>query len=197
MVKTASTMLPLGTPAPDFSLPSTDGQIISLDDFSDSRALLVAFICNHCPYVKHIAAGLKQLADDYLPRGVGVVAINSNDAEKYPADSLAAMVQERNQRGYPFPYLFDEDQRVARAYAAACTPDFYLFDGGRKLVYRGQLDGSRPGNDQPVTGQDLRSALEAVLAGEPPSETQTPSIGCNIKWKPGHEPTYFDPQGTA
>ncbi len=197
MVRTASTMLPLGTPAPDFSLPATDGSTVSLADFSGSPALLVVFMCNHCPFVKHIAGQLKILADDYMPRGVGVVGISSNDAEKYPDDSLEAMAVEKQQRGYAFPYLFDADQTVARAYAAACTPDFYLFDADQKLVYRGQLDGSRPGNDIPVSGADLRTAIDAVLAGQAPSDQQTPSIGCNIKWREGNEPQYFNPQGTA
>ena len=157
----------------------------------------MAFICNHCPYVKHVADQLKSLADDYIAKGVGVVAISSNDADKYPDDNLAAMTAEKANRGYPFPYLFDEDQLVAQAYAAACTPDFYLFDADQNLVYRGQLDDSRPGNDRPVTGRDLRAALDAVLSGGTPAADQTPSIGCNIKWKPGNEPQYFNPQGIA
>lgn len=197
MVRTASTMLPLGTQAPNFSLPATDDTIVSLSDFSTHQALLVMFMCNHCPYVKHVADELKRLADHYMPTGVGVVGISSNDAEKYPDDSIEAMATEKQQRGYAFPYLFDADQSVARDYAAACTPDFYLFDADQKLVYRGQLDSSRPKSDSPVTGEDLRSAIDAVLAGDPPLDQQTPSIGCNIKWKEGNEPQYFNPQGTA
>ncbi len=197
MVRTASTMLPLGTQAPSFSLPDTDGNLVSLSDFAGSKALLIVFMCNHCPYVKHVAEQLKTLSDDYMPRGVAVVGISSNDADKYPEDAPAAMAAEKATRGYPFPYLFDGDQSVAQAYAAACTPDFYLFDGDTKLVYRGQLDSSRPKTDIPVTGEDLRAALEAVLAGQAPSGQQTPSIGCNIKWKEGNEPPYFNPQGTA
>jgi peroxiredoxin len=197
MVRTASTMLPLGTQAPNFSLPATDDTIVSLSDFSTHQALLVMFMCNHCPYVKHVADELKRLADHYMPAGVGVVGISSNDAEKYPDDSIEAMATEKQQRGYAFPYLFDADQSVARDYAAACTPDFYLFDADQKLVYRGQLDSSRPKNDSPVTGEDLRSAIDAVLAGDPPLDQQTPSIGCNIKWKEGNEPQYFNPQGIA
>jgi peroxiredoxin len=197
MVRTASTMLSLGTQSPNFSLPATDHTIVSLSDFSTYQALLVMFMCNHCPYVKHVADELKRLADHYMPAGVGVVGISSNDAEKYPDDSIEAMATEKQQRGYAFPYLFDADQSVARDYAAACTPDFYLFDADQKLVYRGQLDSSRPKNDSPVTGEDLRRAIDAVLAGDPPLDQQTPSIGCNIKWQEGNEPQYFNPQGTA
>lgn len=197
MVRTASTMLPLGTPAPDFSLPDTDGNTVSLGDFSDQRALLVIFMCNHCPYVKHVAAELKRLADDYQPQGVAIVGISSNDADNYPDDSPEAMAREKAERGYSFPYLYDADQSVAQAYKAACTPDFFLFDGEQKLAYRGQLDGSRPKSDIPVTGEDLRAAIDAVLAGQAPSDQQKPSLGCNIKWKEGNEPQYFNPQGTA
>jgi peroxiredoxin len=197
MVRTASTMLPLGTAAPDFSLPGTDGKTVSLQDFAGSKALLVVFMCNHCPYVKHVAPQLKALTDEYMPQGLAVVGINSNDAEKYPEDSFQAMVQEKQHRGYQFDYLFDADQAVAQAYAAACTPDFYLFDADQKLVYRGQLDSSRPKNDVPVTGADLRAAIAAVLSGAAPSAQQTPSIGCNIKWQEGNEPKYFNPQGIA
>ena len=197
MVRTASTMLPLGTEAPAFTLPDTDGNSVSLSDFAGSKALLVIFMCNHCPYVKHVAEQLKLLSDEYMPQGVAVVGISSNDADKYPDDSPAAMAEEKKARGYAFTYLFDGDQSVAQAYAAACTPDFYLFDGDTKLVYRGQLDSSRPKTEIPVTGEDLRAALDAVLAGQSPSEQQTPSIGCNIKWKEGNEPQYFNPQGTA
>lgn len=195
MVKTASTMLPLGTEAPDFSLINVDGRTVSRDDFRGAKALLVMFICNHCPFVKHIAEQLAILARDYQAKGVAVVAINSNDASKYPDDSPERMVHEVEQRGYTFPYLYDETQEVAQAYHAACTPDFFLFDKDFKLAYRGQLDASRPGNGIPVTGEDLRRALDAVLAGQPVPEPHRPSIGCNIKWREGNEPDYFNPQG--
>jgi peroxiredoxin len=191
MVQTASTMLRLGTPAPGFSLPDTDGKEVSLADFADAPALLVVFMCNHCPYVKHVAAGLAQLAKDYQKRGVAVVGISANDVDTHPDDSPAKMAEEVKLRGYTFPYLYDATQEVAKAYQAACTPDFYVFDGERKLVYRGQMDGSRPGSDVPVTGQDLRAALDAVLAGQAISGNQRASLGCNIKWKPGNEPEYF------
>ena len=184
-------MLPLGTTAPDFKLPDTDGKIVSPADFKDKAALLVVFMCNHCPYVVHIRAGLAQLARDYTPRGVGMVGISSNDATNYPADSPTRMKDEVKTAGYIFPYLYDETQAVAKSYRAACTPDIFLFDKNQKLVYRGQFDASRPNNGQPVTGADLRAALEAVLAGQPVSEKQTASIGCNIKWKTGNEPDYF------
>ena len=184
-------MLPLGTTAPDFQLPDTTGKTIPLAHFRDKPALLVIFMCNHCPYVKHIRAGLAQLARDYLPRGIAVVGINSNDVANYPEDSPARMAEEVKSAGYLFPYLYDGAQAVAKAYRAACTPDIYLFDRGRKLVYRGQFDDSRPGNGVPVTGKDLRAALDAVLASKPVSAKQTPSIGCNIKWKAGNEPDYF------
>ncbi len=197
MVRTASTMLPLGTPAPDFSLTDTDGNTVQLKDFADRKALLVVFMCNHCPYVKHVADQLKQLADDYIAKGVGVVAISSNDAQAYPDDSPEAMAKEKAERGYAFPYLYDGDQSVAQAYAAACTPDFFLFEGDVKLAYRGQLDSSRPKTDIPVTGEDLRAAIDAVLAGDAPSADQRPAIGCNIKWAEGNAPGYFDPKGTA
>jgi peroxiredoxin len=191
MVKTASTMLPLGVKAPNFSLPDTQGSLISLPYFVDATALLVVFLCNHCPYVKHVAAGLAELARDYQRRGVAVVGINSNDADAFPDDSPAKMVEEVKNRGYTFPYLYDATQEVAKAYHAACTPDFFVFDRKRQLVYRGQMDSSRPGSDVPVTGEDLRAALDAVLAGQPVSANQKPSLGCNIKWKPGNEPDYF------
>jgi peroxiredoxin len=180
MARTPSTMLPLGTQAPRFSLPNVDGRTVSLDDFTGSPALLVAFICNHCP-----------LGREYQARGAAVVAINSNDAGSFPADSPEQMVHEAENRGYSFPYLYDEDQSVAKAYRAACTPDFYVFDGDRKLVYRGQMDSSRPDSGIPVTGKDLRAALDAALAGKPVLADQKPSIGCNIKWKAGNEPDYF------
>lgn len=184
-------MLPLGTAAPDFKLPDTHGKIVSLSDFAAAPALLVLFICNHCPYVKHIRSGLAQLARDYLPKRVAVVAINSNDVENYPDDSPAKMKAEVKSAGYVFPYLYDESQKVAKAYRAACTPDIYLFDKDQKLAYRGQFDDSRPGNGFPVTGKDLREALDAVLAAKPVSPNQKASVGCNIKWKAGNEPDYF------
>ena len=197
MVKTASTMLPIGTPAPDFNLRNVDGQLVSRADFDGTPALLVIFMCNHCPFVKHIASQLAQLGRDYQSQGVGVVAISSNDVASHPEDSPEQMVHEAEQQGYTFAYLFDEEQDVAAAYQAACTPDFFIFDGQQQLAYRGQLDDSRPGNDIPVTGADLRAALDAVLAGAPVSESQQPSIGCNIKWQEGREPAYFDPAGSA
>jgi peroxiredoxin len=190
MALTPSTMLALGTSAPDFRLPDTNGQLVSLDAFRDAPALLVGFICNHCPYVKHIRRELARLASEYQRKGVAVVGINSNDAANYPDDSPEMMVREKAEVGYTFPYLYDETQAVARAYRAACTPDFCVFDKDRRLVYRGQLDGSRPGNQIPVTGKDLRAALDAVLAGRPVGDDQRPSMGCNIKWKSGNEPEY-------
>jgi peroxiredoxin len=191
MSLTPSTMLPLGTTAPDFRLPDTRGETISLADFSEARALVVLFICNHCPYVKHIRGGLAELGRDYRSRGVAIVAICSNDAAAYPDDSPAKMADEARVAGYTFPYLVDETQQVAKAYRAACTPDIYVFDGSRKLVYRGQFDDSRPDNGVAVTGRDLRAAIDAVLEGKPVAEPQKPSIGCNIKWKPGNAPDYF------
>lgn len=197
MVRTASTMLPLGTKAPEFSLPDTDGNQVSLSDFPDAKAYLVVFMCNHCPYVKHVAEGLQKLVAEYQAKGVAAVGISSNDVDNYPDDAPEKMAAEKQARGYTFPYLFDADQAVAKAYHAACTPDFYVFDADQKLVYRGQMDDSRPKSDRPVTGADLRAALDAVLAGQQPTEQQTPSIGCNIKWKAGNEPGYFNPAGTA
>jgi peroxiredoxin len=191
MVLTPSTMLPLGTKAPAFSLPNVDGRTVSLADFRGSPALLVVFMCNHCPYVKHVAEGLAKLARDYQAKGAAVVGISSNYVGTHPADSPEQMVREVEERGYSFPYLYDETQDVAKAYRAACTPDFYLFDKDQKLAYRGQMDDSRPGNEKPVTGADLRAALDAVLSGRPVSPNQKSSIGCNIKWKPGGEPDYF------
>jgi peroxiredoxin len=191
MVAVNSTMLPLGTRAPDFQLPDTSGKSVSLADFESAKALLVAFICNHCPYVKHIRSGLAQLARDYMTRGVSIVGISSNDVENYPQDSPQKMAEEAKAAGYTFPYLYDEAQEVAKAYRAACTPDFYLFDGEQRLAYRGQFDDSRPGTNVPVTGKDLRVALDAILAGKPVPSNQKASIGCNIKWKPGNEPQYF------
>jgi peroxiredoxin len=191
MALTPSTMLALGTAAPDFQLPDPGGKLFSLASFKDKPALLVIFMCNHCPYVKHLRGGLAQLANDYQPRGVAVVGINANDAQNYPDDSPAKMAEEVKSAGYTFPYLFDERQTVVKTYRAACTPDFFLFDRGRRLVYRGQFDASRPGNVIPVTGKDVRAALDAVLAGKVPSPMQAPSMGCNIKWKRGNEPDYF------
>jgi len=191
MARTPSTMLPLGTSAPDFKLPDTTGKIVSLADFAGKPALLVLFICNHCPFVKHLRAALAQLARDYQSRGVAIVGISSNDVANYPDDSPAKMVEEAKAAGYTFPYLYDESQAVAKAYRAACTPDIYLFDKDRKLAYRGQFDDSRPGNGISVTGKDLRAALDALLAGKPAPADQRPSLGCNIKWKPGNEPDYF------
>lgn len=197
MVKTQSTMLPLGTQAPDFSLISVDGTTVSLADLKDAPALLVVFMCNHCPYVIHIADAFSQLAREYQQRGVAVVGISSNDVSNYPQDSPEQMVHEAELRGYTFPYLFDETQEVAIAYHAACTPDFYVFDKDQKLVYRGQMDDSRPKTDdpKPITGADLRAALDAVLAGQPVAENQIPSLGCNIKWNEESTPEYFDPKG--
>jgi peroxiredoxin len=191
MVATNSTMLPLGTAAPDFRLPDTEGRAVSLADFNQARALVVVFMCNHCPYVKHIRAGLAQLARDYQTRNVAMVGVNSNDVRNYPADRPEQMKEEVQSAGYIFPYLYDETQEVAKAYRAACTPDLYLFDGAQRLFYRGQFDDSRPGNGLPVTGKDVRAALDALLAGRPAPSRQTSSIGCNIKWKPGNEPDYF------
>jgi peroxiredoxin len=191
MVRTASTMMPLGAAAPDFSLINVDGRRVSRDDFAKAPALLVMFICNHCPFVKHVAAELARLGSEYQRRGAAVVAINANDAAAFPADSPEQMVHEVHERGYTFPYLFDDAQEVAKAYGAACTPDFFLFDRDRRLVYRGQLDDSRPDTEVPVTGRDLRAALDAVLAGQAVAAEQKPSLGCNIKWRPGNEPDYF------
>lgn len=191
MVKTQSTMLPLGTQAPDFSLVSVDGKTYSRADFESASALLVIFMCNHCPYVIHVAEELARLANYYQQKNVAVVGISSNDVANYPQDSPEQMVHEAENRGYTFPYLFDESQDVAKAYKAACTPDFFLFDKDQKLVYRGQLDSSRPKSDIPVTGEDLRAAIDAVLADQPVTEDQKPSLGCNIKWVEGNAPEYF------
>jgi peroxiredoxin len=190
-------MAPLGMPAPPFQLPDTNGKLVSRDDFKAAPALLVIFLCNHCPFVKHVRAALAGLVREYQSRGVAVVGISSNDVDAYPDDGPKEMAKEVKAAGYTFPYLFDESQEVAKAYGAACTPDFFVFDAERKLVYRGQMDDSRPGNDRPVTGADLRRALEAVLARRPVSPEQKPSIGCNIKWKPGNEPAYFGLQGAV
>jgi peroxiredoxin len=191
MVATNSTMLPLGTKAPDFQLPDTNGKSVTLGDFKSAPALVVVFMCNHCPFVKHLRGGLAQFGKDFQPRGAAIVGISSNDVENYPEDSPVKMAQEVKSAGYTFPYLYDESQEVAKSYRAACTPDFYLFDRDQRLVYRGQFDDSRPGNGVPVTGKDLREALEAVLSGKAVSQKQKPSIGCNIKWKRGKEPDYF------
>jgi peroxiredoxin len=190
---TASTMTPLGTAAPDFHLPDTSGLLVSRDDFAPSPALLVMFLCNHCPYVRHVAEEVVRLSREYQARGVGVVAISSNDVAQFPEDGPARMAEVAAAMGFTVPYLYDETQAVAAAYHAACTPDFFAFDGERRLAYRGQLDGARPGNDVPVTGQDLRAALDAIIAGTPVAEPQRPSLGCSIKWKPGNEPDYVLP----
>ena len=186
-----STMLALGTKAPEFELPDvTDGRIVSLSDFEAKRALLVMFICRHCPYVKHVREELARLGRDFADSELAIVAISSNDAEEYPEDRPESLAEEAREAGYAFPYLFDESQEVAKAYTAACTPDFFLFDADRALVYRGQLDDSRPSNGLPVTGKDLRAAINAVLSGRPVSDDQRASIGCSIKWHAGNEPAY-------
>lgn len=183
MARTPSSMAPLGMAAPDFQLTNVDGRQVALADFAGRPALLVVFMCNHCPFVIHIADELARLTREYMDKGVGAVGINANDAATHPADSPERMVAEAEQRGYAFPYLYDETQKTAKAYHAACTPDFFLFDAQRRLVYRGQLDDSRPDNGVPVTGKDLRAAMDAVLTGRPVPEPQKPSIGCNVKWK--------------
>ena len=189
MAAVESQMLELGTEAPPFSLPDPDGTVHSLREVA--AAYVVMFICNHCPFVKHVREELARIGRDYGDRDVAIYAINSNDVTTHPGDSPEKMKEEAAEWGYVFPYLYDESQDVAKAYRAACTPDFYVFDADRKLVYRGQLDDSRPSNDEPVDGHDLRAALDAVLSGEPVAETQKASIGCNIKWRPGNEPDYF------
>jgi peroxiredoxin len=184
MALTESTMLALGTVAPDFALPDVvSGKTVRRDDFRGNKALLVLFICTHCPYVKHVEKGLAALGEDYAEKPLGIVAISSNDATAYPDDSPAGLKQQAETLGFVFPYLYDESQTVAHAYKAACTPDIFLFDAGLRLVYRGQFDSSRPGNGIPVTGEDLRAAIDQVLAGKPVPTDQRPSIGCNIKWK--------------
>ncbi len=191
MALTASTMLELGTQAPDFHLPDPEGNTVSLSDFDEAQALLIVFMANHCPFVKHILDGLVALVKEYQPRGVAAVGISSNDVDSYPEDRPELMGTLAREKGFTFPYLYDETQEVAKRYHAACTPDFFLFDEERRLVYRGQMDDSRPGSNVPVTGADLRVALDAVLEGRPVPERQRPSMGCNIKWKPGNEPEYF------
>ena len=187
-----STMLELGTKAPEFSLPDViSGESYSLEKFKGNKAVLIIFMCNHCPYVKLIKESLVEYAADYMPKGVGVIAVSSNDIENYPDDGPDKMKEDAERLGYPFPYLFDESQEVAKAYKAACTPDLFLFDENLELKYRGQFDDSRPGNDIDPTGADLREATDKVLSGETVPEDQTPSVGCNIKWKKGNEPEYF------
>lgn len=187
MSLTPSTMLPLGTKAPNFGLPTTEGKNISLGDFSDKKALVIMFICNHCPYVIHVKEELIRIANDYMDKDVGFIGINSNDPDYESLDSFENMKKEN----YPFPYAFDETQEIAKEYKAACTPDIYVFDNKRELVYRGQLDDSRPGNGKELNGKDLRGALDTILKSEAPSSDQKPSSGCNIKWKSGNEPDYY------
>ncbi|XHC26482.1 MAG: thioredoxin family protein [Phycisphaerales bacterium] len=192
MARTPSTMAELGTPANHFNLTDTvSGQTVSLSTFAGKKGLLIMFMCNHCPFVVHVKDQLAKLGQDYKDADLGIVAISSNDAEKYPEDSPEKMKAFAAANGFAFPYLFDDDQSVAKMYKASCTPDFFLYDESRLLAYRGQLDSSRPGNDEPNDGADLRAAIDAVLRGEQPSAEQMPSIGCNIKWKPGNEPEYF------
>lgn len=190
-METPSTMIPLGREAPDFRLPDPSGKFWARDDFRNAKALLVIFMCNHCPYVRHLRTHLAGTIREYQAKGLAAVGINSNDISTYPDDSPEQMAKENRAAGYTFPYLYDETQEVAKAYGAACTPDFFLFDAERRLVYRGQYDGSRPSSGIPVTGADLRAALDAVLAGQPVPKEQRPSVGCNIKWKPGNEPAWF------
>ncbi len=192
MARTESTMLELNTPAPDFALPDVvSGNTISLSTFAGAKALLVMFICRHCPYVKHVEVELAKIGTDYKGRGLGIVAISANDAAAYPDDNPASLKEMAETLGFVFPLCYDETQKVAQAYTAACTPDFFLFNSARQLVYRGQLDDSRPRNDAPVTGKDLRAAIDLVLADQTPDPDQKPSLGCNIKWIPGNEPNYY------
>ena len=193
MVEKQSTMLALGTKTPEFNLKGIDGEMYSNANFEDSKGLLVMFICNHCPFVVHVKDGLVEMANILSEKNIGVIAINSNDSsqEKYAEDSFEKMVEYSNNWGFQFPYTVDTDQSVAKAFTAQCTPDFFLFDGNSELVYRGQMDGSRPGNDIPTTGVDILNAVEAMLAGDSPLDSQFPSAGCNIKWIPGEEPDYF------
>lgn len=191
MVRTASTMVDLGSPLPEFNLPNVDGRMVASCDFAEQPALLVIFLCNHCPYVKHLRTAVAEFAREFQPRGLAIVGISSNDATSHPDDGPQHMKAEAASAGYVFPYLYDESQAVATAFQAACTPDFFLYDKHRRLAYRGQFDASRPGNAKPITGADLRAAVEAVLAGQPAPQPQRASLGCNIKWKPGREPAYF------
>jgi len=192
MARTASTMLPLGTKAPDFQLLDVvSGKTISLDTFAAKKGLLVMFICRHCPFVKHVQGELAKIGRDYAPKDLGIVAISANDAENYPDDAPDSLKEMAEQLGFNFPLCYDQTQETAKAYTAACTPDFFVFDANQELFYRGQLDDSRPGNEEPVNGKDLRAALDAVLASQSASPQQKPSLGCNIKWKPGNEPTYY------
>lgn len=191
MAATLSIMLDLGTQAPNFSLPNVLGGTVSLQSYRGAKGVLVMFICNHCPFVKHLNEGLVEYANDYKNKGIECIAISSNDIDNYPQDAPNLMAKTAKDQGYPFPYLFDEDQQVAKAYKAACTPDFFLFDENLKLYYRGQFDESRPGNNKPISGRDLRTATDMMLEGENDYESQLPSLGCNIKWKPGNEPEYF------
>lgn len=191
MARATSKMMTLGAAAPAFTLLDPDGNSFSLESVTGNSATLIMFICNHCPYVKHVREELARIANDYSDRGIGIFGINSNDAESYPGDSPEKMKEESATWGYLFLYLIDADQSVADAYRAACTPDFFLFDENLKLVYRGQLDGSRPANEVPVDGSDMRAALDALLAGESVTTEHIPSIGCSIKWKPGNTPSWF------
>jgi len=190
MVVANSTMLSLGTKAPDFSLPDTQGRTVSLEDFKDAPALLVVFMCNHCPFVKHIIDEFVKLVKEYQQKGAAAVGINSNDVESFLEDRPEMMAKAAKQKGFTFSYLYDQSQKVAKEYHAACTPDFFLFDGDRKLVYRGQMDDSRPGSNIPITGKDLRAALDAVLEGKEVPIRQKPSMGCDIKWKENNAPEY-------
>jgi thiol-disulfide isomerase/thioredoxin len=194
MARTPSTMLPLGTPAPDFVLPNPSGRQYARDEVKGEKGLLVMFMCPHCPFVKHVRPELARLGRHCQGVGIGVVAIMPNDVEKYPDDAPDKMAAEAVEAGYTFPYLHDASQAVAKAYRAACTPDFYLFDRDLRLAYRGQLDDSRPGNDIPVSGRDLRAAVDALVSGQPVPEAQRPSLGCNVKWIPGNEPDYYGAQ---
>ncbi len=192
MALTPSTMLDLATPAPDFTLTDViSGKSFNLASFSGKKALLVMFLSRHCPYVKHVQEELARLGKDYASKDIAIVAISSNDVTNYPDDAPESLKQQAKEQGFSFPYLYDEKQSAAKAYTAACTPDFFLFGKDRTLVYRGQLDNSRPGNGKPVTGKDLRAAIDALLSGKPAAAEQMPSIGCNIKWKAGNEPAYF------
>ncbi|MEO1067596.1 MAG: thioredoxin family protein [Cyanobacteria bacterium J06638_6] len=192
MVMVESTMLPLGTAAPAFELTDVvSGKTITLETFAEAKALLVMFICRHCPFVKHVEHELARIGQDYGPKGVGIVAISANSLQTHPQDGPEFLKTQAEEVGFTFPYCFDESQAVAKAYTAACTPDFFVFDQGKRLAYRGQLDDSRPSNGKPVTGADLRTALDVVLAGHSPSSEQVPSVGCNIKWTPGNAPSYF------